>query len=176
MVIGNAAYESAGKLVNPVNDADAMERSLKNLGFDVIALKNAGQRDMERAISKFGKKLRKGGVGLFFYAGHGIQVGGENYMLPVDANPTVEDDLRYEAVPLGRLLNQMADAENGMNLVILDACRNNPFARSFRSASKGLAQVTAPTGTFISYATAPGSVAADVTDGNGLYTSKLIKI
>ena len=174
LVIGNSDYEAAGKLANPVNDADAMERSLKSLGFEVIALKNAGQREMERAITKFGRKLRKGGIGIFFYAGHGIQAGGENYMLPVDANPTVEDDLRYEAVALGRLLNQMADAQNGMNLVILDACRNNPFKRSFRSASKGLAQVTAPTGTFISYATAPGSVAADGTGKNGLYTSKLI--
>ena len=174
LVIGNSDYEAVGKLANPVNDADAMERSLKSLGFEVIALKNAGQREMERAITKFGRKLRKGGIGIFFYAGHGIQAGGENYMLPVDANPTVEDDLRYEAVALGRLLNQMADAQNGMNLVILDACRNNPFKRSFRSASKGLAQVTAPTGTFISYATAPGSVAADGTGKNGLYTSKLI--
>ena len=84
-----------------------------------------------------------------------MQVDGENYLLPVDANPMSESDLRYEAVPVGKLLNQMADAGNGMNIVILDACRNNPFARSFRSASKGLAQVSAPSGTFISYATDP---------------------
>ena len=173
LVIGNADYAQAGSLRNPVNDAVLMERTLQSLGFSVTALRNAEQREMERAIGEFGRRLRGGGIGLFYYAGHGMQVDGENYLLPVDANPMSESDLRYEAVPVGKLLNQMADAGNGMNLVILDACRNNPFARSFRSVSKGLAQVTAPTGTFISYATAPGSVAADGEGGNGLYTERL---
>ncbi len=172
LVIGNSDYVSS-PLRNPVNDAVLMERTLQSLGFSVTALRNAEQREMERAIGEFGRRLRGGGIGLFYYAGHGMQVDGENYLLPVDANPMSESDLRYEAVPVGKLLNQMADAGNGMNLVILDACRNNPFARSFRSVSKGLAQVTAPTGTFISYATAPGSVAADGEGGNGLYTERL---
>ena len=174
LVIGNADYAQAGSLRNPVNDAVLMERTLQSLGFSVTALRNAEQREMERAIGEFGRRLRGGGIGLFYYAGHGMQVDGENYLLPVDANPMSEADLRYEAVPVGKLLNQMADAGNGMNLVILDACRNNPFKRSFRTTSQGLAQVTAPTGTFISYATAPGSVAADGEGQNGLFTEKLV--
>ena len=174
LVIGNSNYEKAGRLRNPVNDANAMSRTLKRLGFKVTTLRNANLRAMERAISSFGKRLRGGGVGLFFYAGHGMQVDGENYLIPVDANPESESDLRYEAVQLGRMLNRMADAQNGMNIVILDACRNNPFARSFRSSERGLAQVSAPTGTFISYATGPGKVASDGKGRYGLYTEKLI--
>ena len=174
LVIGNSNYEKAGRLRNPVNDANAMSRTLKRFGFKVTTLRNANLRDMERAISSFGKRLRGGGVGLFFYAGHGMQVDGENYLIPVDANPESESDLRYEAVQLGRMLNRMADAQNGMNIVILDACRNNPFARSFRSSERGLAQVSAPTGTFISYATGPGKVASDGKGRYGLYTEKLI--
>ena len=173
LVIGNSDYVSS-PLRNPVNDAVLMERTLKSLGFSVTALRNAEQREMERAIGEFGRRLRGGGIGLFYYAGHGMQVDGDNYLLPVDANPMSESDLRYEAVPVGKLLNQMEAAGNGMNIVILDACRNNPFARSFRSASKGLAQVSAPSGTFISYATGPGKVAADGEGGNGLYTEKLV--
>ena len=146
LVIGNSEYEQAGRLRNPVNDADAMTRTLDGLGFKVTTLKNADLRTMERTISAFGKKLRAGGVGLFFYAGHGMQVDGENYLIPVGANPESESDLRYEAVQLGRMLNRMADAQNGMNIVILDACRNNPFAQSFRSSTNGLAQVSACVG------------------------------
>ncbi|MDP7158949.1 MAG: SUMF1/EgtB/PvdO family nonheme iron enzyme, partial [SAR324 cluster bacterium] len=174
LVIGNSKYEQVGRLRNPVNDADAVTRTLAGLGFKVTTLKNADLRTMERTISAFGKKLRAGGVGLFFYAGHGMQVDGENFLIPVDANPESESDLRYEAVQLGRMLNRMADAQNGMNIVILDACRNNPFARSFRSSTNGLAQVSAPTGTFISYATGPGKVAADGEGENGLFTEKLV--
>ena len=129
---------------------------------------------MERAISEFGRRLRGGGIELFHYAGHGMQVDGENFLLPVDIDPSTEADVHYDAVPVGKLLGQMEAAGNGMNIVILDACRNNPFARSFRSASKGLAQVSAPTGTFISYATGPGKVAADGEGGNGLFTEKLV--
>ena len=130
---------------------------------------------MDQAIRKFGKTLRnQGGVGLFYYAGHGMQVDGENFLLPVDIDPSTEADVHYDAVPVGKLLGQMEAAGNGMNIVILDACRNNPFARSFRSASKGLAQVSAPSGTFISYATGPGKVAADGEGENGLFTEKLI--
>ena len=174
LVIGNSDYVSS-PLRNPVNDAVLMERTLKSLGFSVTALRNAQQREMERAIGEFGRRLRGGGIGLFYYAGHGMQVNGENYLLPVDANPMSESDLRYEAVPVGKLLNQMADAGNGMNLVILDACRNNPFARSFRNAAQGLATLNAPSGTFISYATAPGSVASDGSGKNGLYTGELVR-
>ena len=104
-----------------------------------------------------------------------MQFDGENYLLPTDIDPSTEEDVRYDAVPLGKLMAQLRAADNGMNVVVLDACRNNPFARSFRSSSRGLAQVTASTGSFISYATAPGSVAADGDGENGLFTAKLLK-
>ena len=176
LVIGNANYAYAGRLRNPVNDARAIGSTLEELGFQVTMVTDASQRKMDQAIRSFGKELKdNNGVGLFYYAGHGMQIEGENYLLPTDINPSNEFDVTYDAVPVGKLLGQMEVADNGMNVVILDACRNNPFARSFRSNSRGLAQVIAPTGTFISYATAPGSVAADGEGENGLFTAKLLK-
>jgi hypothetical protein len=176
LVIGNSDYQHTSPLRNPANDARAMSQTLLELGFEVTALVDADQRQMEEATRQFGKDLRdQKGVGLFYYAGHGMQVDGENYLLPVDIDPSNEIDVRYDAFPVGKLLGQMQVAENGMNIVVLDACRNNPFKRSFRTASQGLAQVIAPTGTFISYATAPGSVAADGEGQNGLFTEKLLQ-
>jgi len=176
LVIGNSEYASAGVLRNPLNDAQAVSKSLQSLGFEVTTITNADQKKMERSIGEFGKKLKQNkGVGFFYYAGHGMQFDGENYLLPTDIDPSTEEDVRYDAVPLGKLMNQLRDADNGLNMVVLDACRNNPFARSFRSSSRGLAQVTAPAGTFISYATAPGDVAADGNGENGLFTAKLLK-
>ena len=175
LVIGNSEYTHAGVLRNPVNDAQAISDTLRQLDFEVMTLTNASQREMEQSIRDFGKNLQgRNGVGLFFYAGHGMQIDGENYLLPIDIDPVTEEDVRYDAVPLGRLLGQMRSSGNQMNLIVLDACRNNPFARSFRSSSKGLAQVIAPTGSFISYATAPGQVAADGEGDNGLFTAKLL--
>ena len=175
-MIGNSDYDYAGVLRNPINDAQTIRSTLGELGFKVRTVVDADKRGMEQAIRSFGKQLRdRKGVGLFYYAGHGMQLDGENYLLPVNINPDTEDDVLYDGVPLGKLLAQMKSAGNGMNVVILDACRNNPFARSFRSTSRGLAQVVAPTGSFISYATAPGQVAADGSGENGLYTSKLLK-
>ena len=124
---------------------------------------------------EFGEKIRGAAVGLFYYAGHGVQVTGENYLVPVDAKVESEQDVEYECVKAGFALAQMDAARNSMNIVILDACRNNPFARSFRSESKGLAQMDAPSGTLIAYATAPGSVASDGSGRNGLYTQELLK-
>ena len=176
LVIGNSDYDYAGVLRNPINDAQAISNTLGELGFKVRTVIDADKRGMEQAIRSFGKQLRdRKGVGLFYYAGHGMQLAGENYLLPVNINPDTEDDVLYDGVPLGRLLAQMKSAGNGINVVILDACRNNPFARSFRNTSRGLAQVVAPTGSFISYATAPGQIAADGSGENGLYTSKLLK-
>ena len=106
-----------------------MAEALRNLGFTVIHKQNAKQRDMEKAIRDFGKRLRKnGGVGLFYYAGHGMQVNGRNYLIPVDAEIETESDVKYEAVDAGRVLGNMEDADNNLNIVILDACRDNPFA------------------------------------------------
>jgi uncharacterized caspase-like protein len=174
LVIGNSAYRNV-PLRNPVNDANDMTAALKELGFKVIHLENADQRKMEYAIRQFGKHLRKVGVGLFYFAGHGIQVNGCNYLIPIGADMEKETEIKYEAVEANRVLDEMYEANNGLNIVILDACRQNPYARSFRTTTQGLARMVAPTGTLIAYATAPGSIAADGTGRNGLYTSKLLK-
>ena len=134
LVIGNSEYKM-GSLQNPANDAQDMAGSLVKLGFDVTLKLNAGQEQMEQAISEFGRQLYQGGVGLFYYAGHGVQVGGENYLIPVNATIESESDVRYKAVNIGQLLGKMGEARNGFNIVILDACRDNPFAKEFRSSS-----------------------------------------
>lgn len=175
LVIGNGAYTNAPALKNPPNDARDMAANLKTLGFDVSSGVNVSQREMKRLIRDFGQKLKAGGNGLFYYAGHGVQARGRNYIIPIDADIQSEADVEDSGVDVGLVLNYMDDAQNGLNIVILDACRNNPFARSFRSAAEGLAQVDAPTGTLIAYATAPGRVAADGAGENGLYTSELLK-
>lgn len=175
LVMGNSAYADM-PLKNPVNDARAMARALRDVGFDVIHVENQNQVGMKKAIREFGFKLRQNrGVGLFYYAGHGMQVKGTNYLLPVGSTIASEADVEDGAVNADFVMGQMEDAGNAMNVVILDACRNNPFARSVRSADKGLAQANAPTGTLIAYATAPGSVASDGTGTNGLYTQELLK-
>jgi len=174
LVIGNAAYES-GALRNPINDARAIGRALADLSFEVTLKENLDQKQMKREIQAFGEKLQKGGVGLFYYAGHGVQVNGHNYLIPVGAAIEHEKQVEYEAVDMGAVLSEMDYAHARMNIVILDACRDNPFARSFRSISQGLASIDAPTGTLIAYATAPGSVANDGQGENGVYTGELIK-
>jgi hypothetical protein len=174
LVIGNSAYQTTS-LKNPLNDAEDMAATLRNLGFKVILKRDADQRTMEDAIRYFGRQLRKGGIGLFYFAGHGVQVGGRNYLMPVDARIESESDVKYEAVDAGRVLGKMEDAENQLNIVILDACRNNPYARAFRSDQSGLARMDAPTGSLIAYATAPGEVAADGPERNGVFTKHLIK-
>ncbi|HXD33156.1 MAG TPA: caspase domain-containing protein [Pyrinomonadaceae bacterium] len=175
LVIGNGAYTNAPPLKNPPNDARDMAATLKALGFEVSTGINVSQREMKRLMREFGQKLKAGGSGLFYYAGHGLQSKGRNYLIPVEADIQSEIEAEDAAVDVGLLLGYMDDAQNSLNIVILDACRNNPFARSFRSASSGLAQVDAPTGTLIAYATAPGRVAADGAGQNGLYTSELLK-
>ena len=174
LVIGNASYIDA-PLANPVHDAEDMAVALKKSGFKVDLHLNSNQRQMESAIQDLGDRLRQGGVGLFYFAGHGIQVKGVNYLIPVNANIKTEADVRYEAVNAGRALSQMQEAGNRLNMVFLDACRNNPYARSFRSADSGLAAMDAPSGSLVSFATAPGNVAADGTGRNGIYTKHLLR-
>lgn len=175
LVIGNGDYLS-GPLMNTVNDARSVARALRSAGFDVMLRENLSNKDeMKRVIREFGMKLRSGGVGLFYYAGHGMQVNGFNYIIPVNAVINIEEEVEYEAVDVGFVLAYLENAKNSVNIVILDACRNNPFARSFRDASQGLVGMTAPTGTLIAYATAPGSVASDGDGVNGLYTQELLK-
>jgi formylglycine-generating enzyme required for sulfatase activity len=174
LVIGNGNYESA-PLRNPPNDAQTMAGVLRDLGFDVTERQNLDQKEMKKEIQAFGQKLLKGGVGLFYYAGHGMQVNGRNYLIPVGAQIEHEKQVEYEAVDVGAVMAEMDHARNRLNIVILDACRDNPFARSFRSGAQGLASMNAPTGTLVAYATAPGSVANDGTGDNGIYTGELIK-
>lgn len=174
LVIGNGAYET-GPLRNPVNDAKAMGNTLRQLGFEVTLRENLNQKDMKQEIYSFGQRLQKGGVGLFYYAGHGMQVNGRNYLIPVGAHIEHEKQVEFEAVDAGAVLAEMDNARNRLNIVVLDACRDNPFARSFRSSVQGLASMNAPTGTLIAYATAPGSVANDGPGENGVYTGELIK-
>ncbi len=174
LVIGNGAYPTA-PLKNPVNDASDMAAALKRLGFEVTLLRDATMQQMEGAVREFGLALRRGGLGLFYFAGHGVQVAGENYLVPVNAVIQSEGDVKYGCLNAGLVLAKMEDAGNGPNVVILDACRNNPFARSFRSAEAGLARMDAPTGSLIAYATAPGKVASDGDGRNGLYTQHLLR-
>jgi hypothetical protein len=174
LVIGNGAYKDA-PLRNPVNDARAMAQALNGVGFEVILRENTTQRDMLRAVGEFGRKLSSNSVGLFYYAGHGIQVRGRNFLIPIDATIQSEAEASLEALDVERVLEQMQQAGNRMNMVILDACRNNPFERRFRSVSGGLAPIDAPKGTLLAYATAPGKVAADGDGANGLYTQELLQ-
>jgi hypothetical protein len=175
LVIGNSEYET-GPLLNPVNDAKAMANALRRTGFDVLEYINVQNlADMKRAVRAFGTKIQNGGVGLFYYAGHGIQVDGKNYLVPTMARIYSEEEVEYESIDVGFILAQMEIARNRMNILILDACRNNPFARSWRSSATGLAFINAPAGTLIAYATSPGSVASDGTGENGLYTEELLQ-
>lgn len=175
LVIGNAAY-GASPLKNPVNDAADVAANLLRLGFSVTLKQDASHQEMEEAIREFGELLRKGGVGLFFYAGHGVQIGGRNYLLPVGARIKKEMDFKFKAVDVEEVLAEMGNAGNPLNIVILDACRDNPYGRSFRSASRGLAIISdAPRGTFISYSTSPGRVAVDGAGRNSPYTESLLR-
>ena len=177
LVIGNADYLRGGSLFNPVNDAIAMAEVLKSVGFDVMIFKNTSQKEMKKAIDEFGVRLRDYDIALFYYAGHGIQSDGRNYLIPVEAQLKSLNDVEYDCVRAGRVLSKMEYAATDVNMIILDACRDNPFERSWsRSGSgKGLAFMGAPSGSLIAYATSPGNTAADGTGKNGLYTSALLK-
>ena len=175
LVIGNSDY-SSGPLPNPANDAKLIGDALTTLGFDVIARRNADQLTMKRAIQEFGSRLEKAGpsaFGLFYYAGHGVQLSGRNYLIPTTARIEREGDVEIEAVSADWVIEQMRYARNRLNIVILDACRNNPFTRSMRSVDHGLATMDAPAGILIAYSTAPGAVAADGTGRNSPYTEAL---
>jgi formylglycine-generating enzyme required for sulfatase activity len=177
LVIGNSSYPS-GPLTNPVNDAKLMADTLTSLGFEVVLRRNADQPAMKRAIEEFGERLEKAGsdaVGLFYYAGHGVQLSGRNYLIPTTAHIEREGDVEIEAVSADWVLEQMRYARNRLNILILDACRNNPFTRSWRSASGGLAGMRAPAGIYIAYSTAPDEVAADGSGRNSPYTEALAR-
>ena len=177
LVIGNGAYQHLPHLDNPTNDAQLMAATLKSVGFELIgggALTDLDRAGFERAIRDFGAALADGSVGLFYYAGHGLQLQGVNYLVPVGANPATAADADFELIDAQLVLKQMEQAGSKLNIVILDACRNNPFGgRGLRAAGGGLAQMQAPRGTLISYATQPGNVALDGADGHSPYTAAL---
>lgn len=174
LVIGNAGYSDVQALKNPKNDAALMAKTLASVGFEVETVIDADQATMKRAMLEFGRKLRSGvDAGLFYYSGHGVQANGKNYLIPVNASIKDEDEVAIEAVDVNDFLETMENSTSKVNIVVLDACRNNPFAGSFRSASRGLSVVTAPRGTYIAYSTAPGSVAEDGSGENSAYTKSL---
>ena len=174
LVIGNAAYPSA-PLRNPVNDAKDMADKLRGLGFVVIERSNLGIKQIGSTLREFRAKLVPGGVALVYYAGHGLQIKGENYLPAVDAEIAGEEDVSNQSLAIRQIMDVLTDAKTRLNLVFLDACRNNPYARTFRNANEGLSKVAAPSGTLISFATRPGSVAADGVGRNGLYTGALLQ-
>jgi uncharacterized caspase-like protein len=179
LVIGNSNYgNEIGKLPNPVNDAGLMAKALQQTGFQVVRVTDVDWKKMKRAIQDFGDKLAAAGpeaTGLFFYAGHGVQVKGMNYLVPIGADISKEADVDIESVSADTVLQQMEFSGARVSIVVLDACRNNPLQRSFRSATRGLAPMQASQGSFIAYSTSPGSVAADGAGTNSPYTAALAK-
>jgi hypothetical protein len=177
IVIGNGKYIYSPELANPVNDARAIRDALQGLGFDVYEYEDVNQAQMKAAIDNFGIKLKNYSTGLFFYAGHGIQSKGANYLIPVDANIQAEQQIEYDCVQADRVLGFMEAAGSKVNIVILDACRNNPFERSWSRSmdGSGLAFMNAPTGSLIAYSTSPGRTASDGIGQNGLYTEALLE-
>ena len=174
LVIGNGNYPLF-PLKNPENDATDLVQSLENLGFTVIFRKNVSNNSFRNALRTFGEQLKEYDVGLFFYAGHGIQVNGINYLLPVDAEIKYEDEIQSQAIPADLVLKKMESAKIDVNILILDACRNNPFTRGFRGITPGLAVMNAPKGTLVAYSTAPGNTAEDGRGRNSPYAKQLIK-
>lgn len=174
LIIGNADYKFA-PLNNPVNDAEDMKTSLKKLGFDVIFLKNANYESMDLAIKNFKKKLGNDIIGLFYFSGHGVQYEGMNYMIPADISEPTVSAIKYKSIPIEYVLSNMEEANNKVNIIVLDACRNNPFKNGTKAVRKGLAQITAPSGSLIAYATSPGKVAEDGVGRNSPYTQYLKK-
>ena len=177
LIIGNSDYKAA-PLDNPANDASDLANALEKQGFTVLVRENVGERGLKEAVDIFSKHLKKGGIGLFFFAGHGIQLKDQNFLLPVDVGFDNESDIAFKSISAEYVLSRMAEAGNRINVVILDACRNNPLQLARRTINKGLGVMNvgrAEKGTFIAYATSPGSTAADGTGRNGLYTKHLLR-
>lgn len=181
LVIGNAEYDaSIGKLKNPVNDATDMAAALKRLGFKLVGGKahlNLSKRQMLELVREFGSQLQGGVVGLFYFAGHGVQVDKRNYLIPIAESLQYQEDAEFEAVDVDQILRQMEYAENALNILVLDACRNNNLPKKTRSTGNGLSEPQRkPSGVFIAYAARDGQTAAENPSGrNGLYTQELLK-
>lgn len=177
LVIGNAAYEDVDALKNPVNDAEDVGRNLETCGFSVIQEIDGSHADMDRALKRFQRVLKDSDVGLFFFAGHGMQIDGENYLAAVDTDAADEIAAKHSSLALNRVIEVMGKSACSTGIIILDACRNNPFERAWtRSIEvRGLAPVYAPRGTLIAYATSPGQTASDGKGRNGAYTAALLQ-
>ena len=176
LVVGNANYK-VRPLKNPRNDADDISGSLRSSGFEVIDLRDATIQQMRSGVRQFGDKLLTHDVGLVYYSGHGVEVRGRNYFIPVNADIMREDEIADQGLDVSLILEKMNTAGTGVNILIVDACRDDPFGRSFRSTSRGLAQMDAPRGTIIAYATSPGKVASDgdPRERNSPYTKHLLR-
>ncbi|WP_233859460.1 caspase family protein [Paraburkholderia sp. HD33-4] len=176
LVVGNSTYPGM-QLHNPVNDARAVSELLASAGFRVDMQLDVNQSAFIEAIERFGKTMKSDSTKLavFFYAGHGVQLDWRNYLLPVNARVSTGEELKARCVDLGVLLDTFADAKDKTHVVILDACRNDPFGGSYRPAQSGLSQVDAPVGSLLAYSTSPGSVAFDGEGKNGLYTKNLLR-
>lgn len=174
LLIGNSAYVSS-PLANPTHDATDMAEVLRGAGFEVTLQTNANQKAMRDAIRAFGDTLKqKGGVGLFFFAGHGLQIAGENYIVPIGETITSLDDVVARAVTAAEAVDVMAEARNALNIVILDACRDNPLA-SGRNATRGLSRIDSSASLFVSFSTSPGTLALDGSGRNSPYTKHLAR-
>ncbi|WP_437182551.1 caspase family protein [Rhodoplanes tepidamans] len=179
LVIGNSAYQAVTELPNPANDAKAMAELLSAAGFEVTTAPDLGQAEMRKAIGDFAAKVAERGpdtVSLVFYAGHGLQVDGENFLVPVDARIAREADVPLQTVRLADVMNALAAVPSKTRIVILDACRNNPFSEINKVVGRGLAIVDAPSGSIVSYSTAPGSEAEDGEGSNSPYTRALLGV
>ncbi len=176
LVVGNAAYKNAPVLKNPANDARAMADALKGAGFEVTVKLDANRAELAAAIRAHAQALAaKQGVGLFYFAGHGLQLAWRNYLVPVEATVAKEADVARTCVDVASLFDGLTKAANPMNVIVLDACRENPFGRDFREVQRGLSQMDAPPTTLLAYATSPGNVASDGAGANGLYTEHLLR-
>ena len=176
LVVGNSKYKDAPELKNPANDAAAIAAQLKASGFAVTTKLDTGKEELIQAIRDYVHAMEKQqAVGLFYFAGHGVQLDWRNYMLPVDAVIDKIEDVAAQSVEIARLMEGLTKAKNPMNVIILDACRENPFGETKKPAQKGLSQMDAPTSTFLAYATSPGNVASDGSGTNGLYTEHLLR-
>lgn len=179
LVIGNSAYQSVPQLPNPTNDARHMAEFLKSARFEVITARDLTQNEMRRTIGEFARKVANRGpdtIALVYYGGHGLQVDGDNYLVPVDANIKQEADVPLQTLRLADLMNALAAVPSKTRIVMLDACRNNPFSELNKTGGRGLAIVDAPNGSIVSYATAPGSEAEDGEGRNSPYTSAFLTV
>jgi uncharacterized caspase-like protein len=179
LVIGNSAYRTVSALPNPANDAKAMTELLRSAGFQVVAAPDLTQADMRQVIGDFATEVGKSGpdtVVLVFYAGHGVQIDGENFLVPVDIHVTSESDVALQAVRLTDLMNTLASLPSKTRIVMLDACRNNPFSEINKTTGRGLAIVDAPAGSIVSYSTSPGAEAEDGTGADSPYTTALLTV